>query len=67
MANLIEEIQEQCKRCREVVLDYRSIGPAGMFGAAMIEADIRKAEAAIASGDVVEMIGAYKVLKEVNG
>ncbi len=63
--NLIEEIQKECARCREVVVDYKSVGPAGMFGAAMIEADIRRAEAAIATGDLVAMVKVYAVLKEI--
>jgi len=61
--NLIEGIQQQCNRCRELIQQYESIGPAGVFGAAMIRGDIKDAEDAIASGDVVEMLRAYKILE----
>ena len=43
---------------------YKEIGPAGMFGAAMIEQDLRAAEAALASGDVVAMLMGCVALQE---
>lgn len=52
-------------RCRELLKVYEDIGPAGQYGLAMIKAEIIQGEKAIASGDVVEMVGAYKSLKEV--
>jgi hypothetical protein len=61
--NLIEGIQKQCERCRELVKDYESIGPAGRFGKFMIEKDIQEGEASIASGDTIRMIAAYKALE----
>lgn len=64
MSNLIEGIQKECNRLRECVKMYESIGPAGMIGAAMIKADIQRGEAAIASGDVVEMVTTCKYLQE---
>ena len=64
MENLVEGIQRECNRCRELVEDYKSIGTAGVFGRAMIEADIREGEAAIASGDVVRCVAAYKALQK---
>lgn len=62
MANLIEGIQEQMNRCRELASEYDKI-PAGAFGAAMIRQDIANGEKAIASGDVVEMVSALKALE----
>jgi len=62
-ANLIEGIQKQCARCRELVKQYEQIGPVGTFGKLMIEADIREAETALARGDVVRMISAFKALE----
>jgi hypothetical protein len=63
MANIIEGIQTQCDRCRELVTQYEQIGPVGAFGKLMIERDITEGEAAIASGDVVRMVQAYKALE----
>lgn len=63
MANLFEEIQEQMNRCRELVKEYESIGPAGAIGAALIKQDIANGERALASHDVVEMVRAYKALE----
>lgn len=61
--NLIEGIQTQCERVREILPYYEEIGPAGMFGVAMLKAAIKEGEAAIASGDVVRMLAAYKDLE----
>lgn len=65
MANLVEGIISECNRAREVLSYYKEIGPAGMFGAAMIEAKIREGEAALASGEVVRMMQAYQTLKDI--
>lgn len=62
-ANMIDGIQGQCNRCRELITHYDAIGPAGAFGKAMTQRDITEAEAAIASGDVVRMLRAYKALE----
>lgn len=64
MTNLVEGIQQECNRLRDCVKHYEAIGPAGMIGAALIKADIQRGEAAIASGDVVEMLTTYTYLKE---
>lgn len=60
--NIIEGIQEETKRCRELIKIYGTI-QTGAFGAMMISQDIKRGEQAIASGDVVEMIVAYKALE----
>ena len=52
-------------RCREVLKQYEQITE-GAFGAMMIRQDIKNAEAAMASGDVVEMLAAYNALEGVN-
>lgn len=49
---------------REILGHYKEIGPAGAFGAAMIELSLRKADAAAMSGDLPAMIDAYNDLKE---
>jgi hypothetical protein len=51
-------------RLRELIEAYRSIGPAGTFGIAMIRQTLAKADAAAASGDVVAMLRAFEEMKE---
>lgn len=52
-------------RAREIQADAREIGPSGAFLVAIIEADLRAAELAMVSGDVVGMVAAYKALSEL--
>ncbi len=61
--NLMEGLLREMNRCRELIMAYESIGPAGAFGRAMIKQDIANAEKAIGSGDVVAMVGAFKALQ----
>ncbi len=60
--NVVEGIQEQCNRCRELLEVYKTI-PTGGFGAYFIQQTIKEGEASIASGDVVRMLSAYKELE----
>ena len=60
--NVIEGIQNQCNRLRELIPQYESVTN-GHFAAGMMRRSIKSAEAAIASGDVVAMIHAYKDLE----
>jgi len=60
--NIIEGIQEQCNRCRELIDVYNTI-PAGVFGASFIQQAINEGEKSIASGDVVRMLSAFKELE----
>lgn len=64
--NLIEGLQKEMNRCRELKKEYEKI-PTGSFGATMIQVDINNGERAIASGDVVKMLSAYKKLQECTG
>lgn len=64
MSNLIEGIQKECNRLREAAKMYDEIGPAGMFGAAMLRQDIARGEAAIANGDIIDMVTTCKYLQE---
>lgn len=64
--NLIEGLQEEMNRCRELLKEYEQIGPAGRFGAAMIKAEIKKAENMISSGDTIGMMRSYEELKSCN-
>jgi len=67
MANLIEGIQSECNRVRELITEYDAIGPAGRFGAAMLRQAVKDGEAAVASGDVVAMVKALKELQSCKG
>lgn len=60
--NMIEGIQEQCNRCRELKKEYDKI-PTGGFGALFIQKAIDEGESSIASGDVVRMLSAFKELE----
>lgn len=60
--NIIEGIQEQSNRVRELIKLYKAI-PTGFVAVELMSLAIREGERAIASGDVVRMIGAYKTLE----
>lgn len=62
--NLIEGIQRQCARCRDLIGVYKGLGPRGSFGAMVTRKAIMAGEDALASGDVIRMIAAYKELEE---
>ena len=64
MANLIEGIQRECNRVRAILPAYEELGAVGVFGLTMLKAAITEGEAAIASGDVVRMVYAYKALED---
>lgn len=59
------DFPHQQARVREVLKLYQEIGPAGHFGALMIESALRDADAALASGDIIRILQAYKALKEI--
>jgi len=63
--SLAEALPQEMARVREVLGLYKQIGPAGIFGAAMIEQDLREADQAVMSGDIVRMLRAYEALKEI--
>jgi len=67
MESLGEALPREQARVREVQSHYKEIGPAGMFGYTMIEQSLQKADRAVMSGDVVEMMAAYKELQEITG
>lgn len=61
---LVAELIEEINRCRELVKLYEGIGMPGLFGKAMIHAEIIVAEKSLASGDTVMMLKAFAKLKE---
>ena len=63
--NLAEALPKEQARVREVLGHYRDIGHHGAFGTNIIELTLKKADEAIASGDIVAMMKAYQELKKV--
>jgi hypothetical protein len=61
--NLVDGLQREQKRVRELVTRCESIGPAGAFGKACLERALAASEEALASGDVVAMVRAYTDLQ----
>jgi len=61
---MLEALLNEMNRAREVLKLYEEI-PVGAFGAMMIRQTIIKAEKAIASGDITQMIVSLQELKEV--
>ncbi len=64
METLGDGLQKELARNRELLVEYRAIGPSGMFGSAMIELGIQTAEKAMLENDLLAMIKAYKALRE---
>lgn len=65
IVTLADALPKEMARVREVLGLYRQIGPAGMFGAAMIEQDLQRADRAVMSGDPVAMIQALTALQGI--
>lgn len=63
MSTVGDEYPKQQARCRDLLLMYDSIGPAGAFGKAMIEQVLKRADEAALSGDPVAMIRCYLEMK----
>ena len=60
-----DALPAKMKEIREVHIPaYQSIGSAGGFAIAMMNLSLTRAEKALAEGDVVEMIAAFKELEE---
>ena len=64
---LADALPKEMARVREVLGHFKEIGPAGAIGAAFIEKDLRAADRASASGDVVAMIKALQSLRYITG
>ena len=65
METLGEAFPKEQARVREVLGHYKEIGRPGMFGAAMIEMALQRADMAASCGDVVMMLQVYEELKEI--
>ncbi len=66
MESLADALPKELSRVREILGYYKEIGAPGVIGAMLIEEALRNAEKAIISGDVVQMIAAYKDLQSVS-
>lgn len=64
MKNIIEGIQRQQARLREEIIPaYQSLGPCGAIALYVMNTAMKRADEAIATGDTVGMIAAYKDLE----
>ncbi len=63
MENLIDGINEELNRNRELLREYQGIGASGFFGSMVITSKINEGEKSIASGDIVRMLSAYADLQ----
>ena len=61
--SLAQAYLEEQNRCRELLTEYKAIGPAGMFGYACINSILQRADAAVMQGDTVAMLGLYEEMK----
>lgn len=63
--NLIEGLHSEMNRVREIIKEYEhpSLNGAGIIATTMMKADIKNAERAIAEGDIVQELFAYKKLQ----
>jgi hypothetical protein len=67
MPTLSEELRNDMARCRKLVHDYIALGSVGAFGTALIEEAIRRAEAALKTGNVFAMRRALQDLQRHQG
>ena len=63
--NIQEGLVERIQRAKEIRILWAAIGPAGTFGVLVLGEAIVRAERALGSGDVVEMIKSYNELENV--
>jgi hypothetical protein len=64
--NLVSAVLKERDRCKELLEEYKKIGPPGMFGSSMLIHLVNRADRCIATGDVIEMLQVYGELKECN-
>lgn len=60
-----EDFPNEQARARELLAEYNKIGPAGAFGAAVIEQALQRADKAAISGDVRAVLQSYQELKKL--
>ena len=63
--NAIEGLQQELERNKELLKQYEELPiQSGFFGVAVLKEKIKRGEKAMVSGDVVEMLSAYRQLKD---
>lgn len=67
MPSVGEEFPKEQARVRELLGEYKAIGPAGAFGALIIEQTLQRAEKAAISGDIIAILQSYEELKSCTG
>ncbi len=63
MSGLGDEFPRQQARCRQLLEDYKEIGPVGQFGHMMISEVLKRADQAAISGDVIAMLRSYEEMR----
>lgn len=63
MSSVGEEFPKEQARARELLQQYKAIGAPGQFGSIMIEQALQRADRAMASGNIVEIVRSYEELK----
>lgn len=63
MSSLGEQYPVEQARVRKLLGSYREIGPAGTFGASMLEQVLQRADQAAMSGNVIAMLRSYEEMK----
>ena len=61
-SDFVGNVVAELERCRELSKAYAEIGPAGAFGKMMIDQAIQRTENALDSGDLTDLIIAYREL-----
>lgn len=63
METLAESLPKEIERVQEIIKEYEQV-PMGHIAAALMKYDIKKANEAMISGDLVGMIQAHQALKD---
>ena len=63
---LADELPREMSRVREILGEYKKLGHVGAFGAVMIEQDLRAADHAVMSGDVLQMLRSLSTLRDIS-
>lgn len=65
MSSVGEEYPKEQARVREILGQFKQIGPAGAIGAALIEDVLRRADRAAMSGDVLAVLRSFEEMRKV--
>lgn len=64
-SNITDALKQEINRCTDILEEYKHIGPAGKFGASMIELELKEANKTLDSQDIKKILSSYKELKDV--